>query len=134
MLLLFVPAPTDQWLWLQIWAFCSINEVAKELEEPFMDEKNDIALRLLSSHTVTVTLDHHASVTPSLLYSIKRLSSPHTVTLLAIPHRGRRRAVAAAIDAFCLAARDGGLETQVAHEERWFTILQVGLTQRAEHI
>ena len=44
MLLLFVPAPTDQWLWLQIWAFCSINEVAKELEEPFMDEKNDIAL------------------------------------------------------------------------------------------
>ena len=29
---------------LQIWAFCSINEVAKELEEPFMDEKNDIAL------------------------------------------------------------------------------------------
>ena len=43
-LLLFVPAPTDQWLWLQIWAFCSINEVAKELEEPFMDEKNDIAL------------------------------------------------------------------------------------------
>ena len=44
MLLLFVPVPTDQWLWMQIWAFCSINEVAKELEEPFMDEKNDIAL------------------------------------------------------------------------------------------
>ena len=50
MLLLFVPAPTDQWLWLQIWAFCSINEVAKELEEPFMDEKNDIALAGARSH------------------------------------------------------------------------------------
>ena len=50
MLLLFVPVPTDQWLWLQIWAFCSINEVAKELEEPFMDEKNDIALAGARSH------------------------------------------------------------------------------------
>ena len=45
-----MPAPTDQRLWLQIWAFCSINEVAKELEEPFMDEKNDIALAGARSH------------------------------------------------------------------------------------
>ena len=80
-------------------------------------------------------LTYSGGCVPALLYSIKRLSSPHTATLLAIPHRGRRRAVAAAIDAFCLAARDSGLETQVAHEERWFTILQVGLTQRtAKHI
>lgn len=46
-----------------VWAFCSINEVAIELEEPFMDESNDIALA-----------DLHVDFSEKLLTLINRLT------------------------------------------------------------
>ncbi len=46
-----------------VWAFCSINEVAMELEEPFMDERNDIALA-----------DLHVDFSEKLLTLINRLT------------------------------------------------------------
>jgi len=29
-----MPVPTDQWLWLRVWALCSINEVANFICAP----------------------------------------------------------------------------------------------------
>lgn len=46
-----------------VWAFCSINEVAMELEEPFMDEQNDIALA-----------DLHVDFSEKLMTLINRLT------------------------------------------------------------
>lgn len=46
-----------------VWAFCGINEVAMELEEPFMDERNDIALA-----------DLHVDFSEKLLTLVNRLT------------------------------------------------------------